>query len=169
MRQLALTVTLLACAASAVAQDPPKFHGFGGYAFVRQTNDQYNLNGFGFSAAYLVSEHVAIKADISRVADDMDTYTFFVFGPELRFRPGAVEPFFHVVFGGMRDSYGGGVLDLSSTEFAYGFGGGLDAIIKRNVGLRLVQADVISNRRSSTFVHDNAVFLRISAGLVVRF
>ncbi len=168
MRRFALAVCVLGCAASVMAQEPPRFYGFGGYAFVRQTNDQFNVNGLGFSAAYLFGEHAGIRADVSRVASDTDTYTFFVFGPEFRFR-GRVEPFFHVVFGGMRDDFGGGVLNLTSTEFVYGFGGGVDAILQRNVGLRLVQADVISNRRSSTFVHDNTVFLRISAGLVVRF
>jgi len=76
-----------------------------------------------------------------------------------------VVPFAHALLGAVRGS--SNYLDISkpAVHFAVAVGGGIDVKLTDRVALRLIQADYLMTRFSSTR-QDN---IRLSAGIVLRF
>jgi hypothetical protein len=73
-----------------------------------------------------------------------------------------VEMFVHELFGESRVTGGG----TSTTGFAMMFGGGIDAGVRKGIGLRIVQADWMSLRFNGVTDNKNT---RVSTGIVLQF
>lgn len=138
-----------------------------------------NLNGWGFSAGYMLFRWLGAKADISGQYGAALSLTSanthaFLFGPEVRW-PGHVSPFVHALFGGAHASGSAGSIPnnpmyntvLSQSEFAFAsaIGGGIDAKVRSLLWVRLIQVDDLVTR----FYSSTQNRPRISAGIVVRF
>jgi hypothetical protein len=137
-----------------------------------------NLNGWGFSGAYMAVPWLGVKADFSGHygaalgSTSADIHTFLL-GPEAR-RPGRVSPFAHLLLGAGRASSSGGtfsnnpqydvVLGGNEWAFASALGGGIDVKVRPSVWVRLIQVDDLVTRFHSSTQNQ----LRVSVGLVVR-
>ena len=87
------------------------------------------------------------------------TYTF---GPQLSYQKNTkLVPFAHALFGGAR----AGVGSFGINGFAANLGGGIDWVVNRNLGIRLIQADALITRFSGS----NSTDARLSVGVVFRF
>ncbi|HET9533444.1 MAG TPA: outer membrane beta-barrel protein [Blastocatellia bacterium] len=168
MRRLIMFIAvLLFAAAPARAQDSyPTVELFGGYSYYSADielddpfddddlpffSDRESLHGIGFSIAGNFHPNVGIvgdfsynKREIEIPGDDIDISNFiFLFGPRFTARGDAVDFFGHVMIGGVRRKIE--TFD-SNTDFALGFGGGLDLKVHPNVAIRLFQLDYIPTR-----------------------
>jgi Outer membrane protein beta-barrel domain len=117
---------------AAPSQDVPKADVAAGYSFLRITSGGgFNMNGFGASAAYNVTDVVAAIADLgvyhgsqAGVGTTTETYTF---GPRFSYRKASgFVPFAQALFGGSHTSSSFAGLSASSNAFAFSFGGGGD-------------------------------------------
>lgn len=95
-----------------------------------------------------------------------------LFGPQFVIRRSRMNAFAHTLFGLTNTHLGGcgfsspcTVNHANSTNFALGFGGGVDLNWKRRLAVRLVQADYIPARLSGQWENN----FRISTGVVFRF
>ena len=170
MRKCLVLAALVFCTALAAvpahAQDDTKVQVFGGYSYLRYnpTFSDVNTNGWNASANYQFYHGLGVVADFAGdygspngVSGSVYTY---MFGPQVSF-PSRISPFAHVLFGGAHASVQG----ATSDSFAAGFGGGIDAFITHNVGVRLIQIDDIYTR----FNNGTQNSPRISAGITLRF
>ena len=165
-------VALLLLPLPALAQGTPKVEVFGGYShLVGDVNDtSFNLNGVDFSVTENVNRWFGGTLDFSshfgteagfKVNSETITY-----GPVFSYRKNpSVVPFAHALLGAVRggDEY----LSISQPEYRFGVlaGGGVDLKVSKRISVRLIQADYLLTRFSSSR-QDN---LRLSAGLVFRF
>ena len=95
-----------------------------------------------------------------------------LFGPQFVLRRAKMNAFAHTLFGLTNTHLGGCPLvgDCTvhrdnRTNFALGFGGGLDLNLRRRFAVRLVQADYIPARLAGQWENN----FRISTGVVLRF
>jgi len=135
---------------------------FGGYQFTH-IDPGFNANGWNASFTGNFKHVLGITADFSGAYKNQTHVHTYTFGPVLAARLPVVQPFVHLLFGGMTisDSFGG-----STTGFAMLVGGGLDIGLRKGIGLRLVQADWMSLHFSGSTDNKNA---RISTGIVLKF
>ncbi len=122
-----------------------------------------NQNGVSGSLAYnpnrwlgLVGDFGAYHASPGGVS--LNTYTY-LFGPRLTLRnPTKINPFAQALFGGSRLSAGG----LSSDQFAFSVGGGVDLGLLPHLALR-PQVDYVGLRNSGQTTNCT----RVSVGFVI--
>jgi hypothetical protein len=170
MRKFLMLVALVLYAAVAAvparAQDESKVQVFGGYSYFRYNPQDVdvNLNGWNASAEYQIFRGFGIAGDFAGDYDSPNgvngSVTTYMFGPQFSF-PSRISPFAHILFGGAHLNVSGSTND----SFAAGFGGGIDAFITHNVGIRLIQIDDVYTRFNSTSQNSP----RISVGVTLRF
>ena len=98
----------------------------------------------------------------------------FLFGPRFSFRRERVTAFAHALFGVNRTHLSGFVANqntfpsVSETDFAMGYGGGLDINAGKNIAIRLFQVDYVPVR-TGVFGIPWRQNLRVQAGVVFKF
>jgi hypothetical protein len=165
----------------------PRGEVFGGYAFSHYSVDStgHNLNGWGASVSGNVTRYFGVTADFSGVygsepyaypctrpvppgcppaTQNLSAYHFLA-GPRFAFRTHRAAPFAQVLFGvaDFRQEKSG-----NRSEFAMGFGGGVDVPLGKHLAWRLVQADYIPAKRPSDLGGWDQGF-RLQTGLVFTF
>ena len=190
MRKLIMLAAVLFIAAiPAHAQgNYPVAEIFGGYSYLSfdtgaNTNEDIEdffdnregFHGVGFSVAGNLSRHFGIVGDFSyhRMTTDFGVAVlrvnkyYFLFGPQVYARGSSVTGFAHAMVGGTRTNLTAsgiqGNLD-SRTDFALGFGGGVDVGVTDSIGIRVVQVDYIPVRTDGSWFHD----LRFQAGITFK-
>jgi hypothetical protein len=158
---LKLALLLAVLGAVTVSARAQRVEVYGGAQF---SHLEPSFNGAGWDASLTGNfKHVlGITADFSGAYNrgvHAHTYTF---GPVLTARLPIVQPFVHALFGGINVSDGGS----SANGFAMFVGGGLDAGLRKGIGIRLVQVDWLSTHNSGVTFNRN---VRASAGIVLKF
>lgn len=184
MRKSALILFgLFMLGAVAWAADPAKYEVFGGYSYQWMDGENYPA-GWNASLAGYFTDNIGVVADFSGVYKSMQVgyWTgmsvvpvdasirnhYFLFGPQFAFHPdGRWTPFLRGLAGVVNSRMEAEVADLtgSSTDFAFGFGGGLDLAVGDSVDLRMIQIDYI---RLEGEGHAEGDVLRISVGVVFK-
>ena len=198
MRKFILPIAVLFLAAiPANAQDEyPSVEIFGGYSYLSvdvganfddddfDIDDREGFHGFGVSIAGNVSSSFGIVGDFSYNRKDISditgfdsnaNVTLFLFGPRFTARGDSVDGFVHALVGGARQRVSvndlGVDFDVSETDLALGFGGGVDIKAGDNFAVRLFQLDYIPIRSEDPFdgskrwTHN----FRFQIGAVARF
>lgn len=135
-----------------------------------------NANGWGLSFTRRVHNHIGITADFAgqyahRVSPVLCPAGFcpqrqafsscqFLFGPRFSLRSGRVTEFAHALFG-VYDASG----DISGTDFAMGFGGGVNVKLTERLSVRAFQTDYIPVKQEFRWRHH----LRLQTGIVFTF
>jgi hypothetical protein len=176
MRKALIFLALLIPPVSALAQQTPKVELFGGYSNltpnidVNNFSNNFNLSGFNVSLTENLNSWFGGVLDLSThfgtEAAFKTNMQSVMYGPVFAYRKHPrIVPFVHGMAGVVRG--GPGYLGISKAEPEFGMigGGGVDLMISSRVSLRLVQADYLMTRFSSTH-QDN---IRLSAGIVFRF
>ena len=124
--------------------------------------------GFGCIAVFPPPPGCSARVDI-----DFNTQQF-LFGPRFTFRRERVTAFAHALFGVNRTHLTGFVANqntfpsVSETDFAMGYGGGLDINAGKNIAIRLFQVDYVPVR-TGLFGIPWRHNLRVQAGVVFKF
>lgn len=187
-KMMMLAAMLLVAAIPAHAQDTyPAAEIFGGYSYLSVDtgagldgdlsdffDNREGFHGVGFSVAGNLSRNFGIVGDFSYnrkkidlgVGDIKLNEFIFLFGPRVYARGGSVTGFAHALVGGVRskttsDDFGN---FGSSTNFAMGFGGGVDVNVTDSIGIRVFQLDYIPVRAEGEWFHN----LRAQAGITFR-
>ena len=162
------------------ATEAPRAEIFGGYQFLHANTgvsglSGFNLNGWNTSASGFFTRNIGITADFGGsygtpnllgVGIKTNFYSY-LFGPTVRFpNSSRLTPFFHGLFGAGRisGSFSGTGLG-SDTGFAWAAGGGIDARLSRNFGIRAAQFDFLQSRVMNLTQNN----FRLSTGIVLRF
>ena len=150
-------------------------------------DDRTGFHGAGFSVAANFSRWFGAVADFSYnrtnvkfptqplppgvdpVPFDLDFSTFFfMFGPRFYARSEKVTGFAHALIGAVRikveGEFAGTRGSRSQTDFALGFGGGVDVRLTNRIGARLFQFDYIPVRSEGDWSQN----FRVQVGLTVR-
>jgi opacity protein-like surface antigen len=109
---LALSLVGLICGGLAFAQDYPKMETYLGYTFLRANSatdvPAFSTNGGGGQFAYNFNKWIGFVADIGATHNGNiggvhldSTFTDYVFGPRVNFRYSRLNPFVHIMWGGM--------------------------------------------------------------------
>ena len=159
--------------------EAPKAEIFGGYQYFHANSgvsglSGFNLNGWNASASGFFSRNLGVTADFSGsygtpsvlgVGVKTNFYTF-LFGPTVRVpNSSRLTPFAHVLFGGGRISGSAFGVSVSSTDFTWAAGGGVDVNLSRNFAIRLGQADFLQTRVAGSSQNN----FRYSTGIVLKF
>ncbi len=176
MRKALIFLALLILPVSALAQQTPKVEVFGGYSNltpnidVNNFSNNFNLSGFNVSVTENLNSWFGGVLDFSThfgtEAAFKTNMQSVMYGPVFAYRKHPrIVPFAHGMAGVVRG--GPEYLGISKAETEFGMigGGGVDLKISSRVSLRLVQADYLLTRFSSTH-QDN---IRLSAGIVFRW
>jgi hypothetical protein len=190
MQKLFLFVALtLALPVIAQAQEGSRVEIFSGYSYMRLEDSNVDgqdrdLNGYNISGAITIfKKSIALKGDVSGHFGDFLTnvtprtdlgQTLFLFGPQISFRAGRIQPFAHALFGGARVKLENDAIpgDITDTGFAFALGGGVDVKgFGSKLAVRLVQADYVRTKLDLLNSGDSTSSnnLRISTGIVLRF
>jgi hypothetical protein len=175
MRKALIFLALLILPMSALAQQTPKVEVFGGYSNltpnidVSSLNSNFNLSGINLSVTENLNSWFGGVLDFSThfgtEAGYKTNMQTVMYGPVFAYRKHpSIVPFVHGMVGVVRG--GPEYLDISKQELEFGMiaGGGVDLKLSRRLSLRLIQADYLRTRFSSTY-QDN---VRLSAGIVFR-
>jgi hypothetical protein len=155
-KTIVLVGLMLLVSGAAMAQDAPKAEFAGTYTFIRTFGT--NCNGGGASGAGYFKEYFGVEGDFSYChASGGGSAETYLVGPKLAFRSsGKVDPFAHVLFGGMH------VTGLST--FALAFGGGFDYKALPHVAIRVAQFDYIYTHfggvRQNNFRYQGGIVIR---------
>jgi len=152
-------------------------------------DNRESFHGVGFSVAGNLSRRFGIVADFSynrkkigpfgpvivipgqsAVEGDFDlNVLFFLFGPRVYARSERVTGFAHALVGGARvkteANFPGLRVSESDTNFAMGFGGGVDVNLTDNIGVRLIQLDYVPVKMGGFWLHN----LRAQVGVTLRW
>ena len=158
------------------AQDAPKADLFLGYSFVRynsaQTIPAFTANGGVGTLGWNFNNHLAVEAELGGYHNgNVNNYQFdstafsYMFGPRFSWgRSHAVDPYFHVLFGGQNFSTSiaqnsllvvnphstsklqDGRYQTATNNFAMAVGGGLDIKLGKSILLRPLQVDYYLTR-----------------------
>lgn len=136
------------------------------YSYFRLGNSGgINQNGVSGSLAFNPNRWLGIVGDFggyhaSPGGSSLNTYTY-LFGPRITLRnPTKINPFVQGLVGGSRLTGGG----ISTDQFAFSFGGGVDLGLLPHLALR-PQVDYVGMRNSGVTVNST----RLSVGFVVHF
>jgi len=160
MRTFLVVVLLMGVLALPVmAQDYPKAEIFGGYQYLHTGQVNVNgseavpsegLNGWSASLRGNFNRHLGLEGDFGGVYTTdqgvhIHHYTF-TGGPVVSYDAGGkINPFVHVLFGGVHTSFSGSSGNLSAsvsnTGFTTMFGGGIDAKVNKAISVRIIEAD----------------------------
>lgn len=175
MRRVFLLAMFVAlCAALVSAQDYPKGEVFGGYQYMHSDifGTGFNFNGWNASATANVNNWFGVTGDFSgnyknESGGSLKVHTY-MFGPTLTARHNErLQPFVHVLFGGVHASASAGGFGSASTNgFAMAAGGGVDGVVNNHIAVRVVQVDWLYAHVESTNFNKN---VRVSTGIVFRF
>ena len=166
MRKLILLLALFALAATAAAQDVPKFQLYGGFSFVRidaegatggmfvpGSNLRLNYPGFVFEPQYNFNKWIGFKADVggnfgTPLSQPGTTFPAarmweYMAGPTIFHQSPHARPYVHALFGGNHVSVdaSGGFAGNTSSAFAFDLGGGLDLKVSKAFWFRVGQGD----------------------------
>ncbi len=165
MKKLVLILVVVLLASMVAMAQEEKAQVFGGYQFASLGGggmDRVNIaKGWDADLAFKATKNFGIVADFSGGYKDGGKLHTFMFGPRFSGNVGKVTPFAEALFGA---AHGSGFGD-SATDFAFGFGGGLDAHINKKVAFRVAKLDYVVIRESG--VNLNAV--RLATGIVFKF
>ena len=162
-RMVMFAVVLLVCGVSAKGQSSyPKAEIFGGYSYLNIEGedtigvDRQSLHGVGFGVAGSLSKKISIAGDFSYNVKNnigigpfnVDVNAFyFLFGPRISWRGDKATPFVHALVGGVRSkTHLTGFGAQRETDFAMGFGGGVDVRVNKTIAIRAFQADYLPSR-----------------------
>ncbi|HXJ94423.1 MAG TPA: hypothetical protein VMT20_16375 [Terriglobia bacterium] len=167
-----LILPLLFVPLNAIAQHTPEVEVFGGYSnlIANVSGPSFNLNGLDFSVAENVNSWFGGALDFTshfgtEAGNKVNTQTI-TYGPVFSYRKHpSVVPFAHCLLGAVRGSSNYLNISKSAWQFTVVAGGGFDVKLTNSVALRVIQADYVMTRFSSTS-QDN---IRLSAGIVVQF
>jgi hypothetical protein len=131
---------------------------FGGYTL---THLAPNFNGSGWNAAITKNfKHVlGVTGDFSGTYSGGNSAYTYTAGPVVTARLPAVQPFAHVLFGGISNQF-------NNTGFIMLVGGGLDIGLRNGIGFRIIQADWMHTDVNSLSRNRN---VRGSTGIVWKF
>ena len=198
---LVFAVALQLCGMAIAQEDDHKFEVTGDYSYFRFNpglpsyfNSQ-NLNGGGGDVTYFLTTMIGLKADLQGYASytqctkpsapisgcaQGNLFTY-MFGPELKFRMGKLEPFAEVLLGGAHSNlYAnacGKISGLcvskspSNNAFAFDVGGGVDFAVTEKISIRIVDADYVLTRFGNNFTGGNnsQSNFRFQTGVQFRF
>ena len=153
MRISSALIAMLCFAVPGWAQ-APKGEVFGGFSTLY---DQEAIYGWQASVAYNPHSKVGLLADFAGLYVDDLRFHQFLFGPRFNARLGRVNPFAHALVGFERAT--------SDTNFAMGFGGGLDVKVGGPVLIRVAQLDWIPIK----YTQWNTSTVRFGIGVVIAF
>jgi len=170
-------------------QNSPKVEAFGGYSYLRVSDQgsSSNFNGGSGSLSYNLAPWLGVVGDFGGYhwsSNGVDANVVsYMGGPKIAYRSGRITPFVQALFGGahLSGTANGGCgaavvhaetngcgFGSSANAFAMALGGGLDWNATPHIGVRLVQAeylmtmfnDGLNNRQNNA---------RVSAGVVFRW
>jgi len=183
---LIFLVSLLSLASR--AQD--KFEVFGGYQYLHTGNitvdgqsdpgSSQGFNGWDASATGYFNKFLGVTGDFGGAYATVDGVSGHVYtytgGPVAAFRVGKINPFVHVLFGGVHLTGSESGVSVSRTGFTTMVGGGVDYKVIKPISIRVIDVDWIYYRFGSTTVVGTAVpsfsqsnNVRITTGVVLRF
>jgi len=165
------------------AAEPARYEVFGGYSYQRMDEENYPA-GWNASIAGYFTDNIGLVADFSGFyktipegywtgmsvvpAEVSIRNHYFLFGPQFAFHPnGRWTPFLRGLVGAVNSRMEmevAGIAD-SSTDFAFGLGGGLDVAVGNSIDLRVIQCDYI---RLEGEGHAAGNAFRISVGVVFK-
>ena len=168
MRKMIWLVCLVVLAGlPAFAQDAPSVEIFGGASLFHADGAPSGRSLFGgWQASFTknLDSSFGFKADLGgqyRSIFGLRASAYeFLFGPQFTFRGKRKTGFVHLLTGAETARYAG----ASSTAFAFGFGGGVDLELGKQVAFRALQFDYIPNRYRGIWTHD----IRMGAGIVLK-
>ena len=164
----------------AVAQEAPKYELFFGYGLVRVEGGQANLNGWHASFASNLNDWFGVAAELSgqygtqtlaagasQVKTNVDFHSLG-FGPRLTYRKNErFSPFAHALFGVARGNWRGpAAVAGEESSFGSAIGGGIDTKLRKNLGIRIIQAEYVRTHFGETSAENN---FRIATGLLFTF
>lgn len=181
-----VVVSVLMLALPAMAQDYPRWEGFGGFSYANvDLGVQRTLFGgttldqsfYGLQLAFSYNPHPNLRLlllDLGIQSQGTDVFPFFredvfvsqaLFGPQFTLRSQKATAFVHALAGVATTrlvAFGADLVRKSS--FALGFGGGLDVNWNQGFAFRVFQADYIPTRVSGTWQSN----FRLGVGLVFK-
>ena len=180
--RLLLGVFLVLTCAAVNAQDRVQI--FAGYSYARYSVYQiysgpwtgYNFNGGLGSAAFRITPHVSAEGEIggaygSNTGGQSYNFLTFMGGPRISGRSQKITVYGHALFGAQRftSNYSNG-----ARSFAMVLGGGTDLWLRRSLGVRLAQVDILLNGNSAAAQQGATgagvrANLRIATGITFRF
>ena len=185
----------------AIAQEDHKFEVTGDYSYFRfnpglsRYFNSHSLNGGGGDVTYFITSMIGAKADLQGygsytectkpgapivgcASGNLFTY---MFGPEVKFRMGKLQPFGEVLVGGAHSNlYANacskisglcGSKSPSNNAFAFEVGGGVDFAVTEKIAIRIVDADYVLTRFGNNFTGGNnsQSNFRFQTGVQIRF
>ncbi len=176
MRRLAYSLLLpLLLSSEAIGQTSadPKFEIFAGYSLrtIRQPvfwgfhtppvfSYREKVHGGALGFDYNFHRHIGVTVEVAAQRRYTTTGQFFA-GPRFRLRSGRVTEFVHALVGTYRRS----PIYPGATDFAMGFGGGVNVRLTNRVSLRAFQADWIPVKEEYRWRHQ----MRFQTGIVFTF
>jgi opacity protein-like surface antigen len=186
----------------AYGQEADKFEVTGDYSYLRFNpglpsyfNSQ-NLNGGGGQAALYLNSWFGVAADFqgygsytqclkpgnplgSTGCASANLFTY-MFGPQIKYRAGKLEPFAEVLLGGAHSNFYAnactseglcGSKSPSNNAFAIAIGGGVDFHATEHIAIRIVDADYELTRFGNNFTNGNnsQSNFRFQTGIQFRF
>ena len=186
---------------AAMAQEDHKIEITGDYSYFRfnpglsKYFNSHSLNGGGGDVTYFLTSMIGLKADLQGygsytqctkpgapiqgcASGNLFTY---MFGPELKFRMGKLEPFGEVLVGGAHSNlYANACTKItglcvskspSNNAFAFDVGGGVDFAATEKITIRIVDAGYVLTRFGNNFTGGNnsQSNFRFQTGVQFRF
>jgi hypothetical protein len=139
------------------------------YQSLDTTSDRINSNGFQGTGTYNFYRNFGADADFgaqfrhAQVNEPAKNTFSFLFGPRVSVPWSRETPFIHALFGGMTEH---DRLQNRGTDFAMGFGGGLDIDAGRHLAVRAFQLDYIPRHSEELHRWDNQI--RVGVGVVFK-
>jgi hypothetical protein len=141
---------------------------FGGPSVLRNgaTAPSFSLyGGWQAEASVNFSKYFGLTADFGgqyrRVSGNRVSQYEYLFGPRIAARANRGTVFAHALVGGNTLK----AVGTSTNGFAWGLGGGLDLNAGRHIAIRVIQADYIRTRLSTSWFND----ARLGVGIVFKF
>jgi len=167
---LCAVVFLVSSSVRAEAQTVPVAEVSVGYAYLYDLQDDISIPaGWYGDVNVALTDWVGIAAEASGgyktddsfgIPVDLSVHTFMA-GPRFTSRNNAARPFLHVLIGVGRVAAGVSGFTVSSTEFAFQIGGGVDLQMSDRVGLRLG----VDSRRIFSEEFEDARQIRFNVGV----
>jgi hypothetical protein len=158
-----LVVLLVLTSVSAWAQDKfPKAEAFGGFSVLSLDAGYERIQPLGFQASVAGNFHknVGIVGDFGGQYRNGGGVVEYLFGPQFSMRQSKTTVFAHPLFGGI--TY---INSDAGSQFAMGFGGGLDVKVNDRLAVRAVQFDWIPIHGAGAW--DNNT-IRFGFGIVIK-
>ncbi len=162
---IALSIPVLA---EAQSHEQPSVEIFGGPSVLRNgaTAPSFSLyGGWQAEASVNFSKYFGLTADFGgqyrSISGNRVSQYEYLFGPRLAARSQRGTVFVHALVGGNTLKAFG----RSTNGFAWGLGGGLDLNAGRHIAIRVIQADYLRTRLSTSWFND----ARLGIGIVFKF